>query len=148
MLNDYRQKVSKADLEPIVQQLTLINKRTLTDADLLTLNNDEINDILSVLYRMNADIDKIRKKIINNSITYLDKQKELQASAPQVERKTKEPEKPPKNIKKTVQKVKFIPYNNVQASLKSIEIQPMSILTNLQLLRNFPSIYLRTLRHP
>ena len=61
---------------------------------------------------MNTEIDKIRKKIIDACISYLNKQKELQASKPQVERKTKEPDKP-KKIKKTVQKVKFVPYNNV-----------------------------------
>ena len=112
-LNDYRMKVSKSDLDPIAQELTFIEKKTGTDTDLLALNEDEINDMLSELYRMNVEIDKIRKIIIDNSISYLDKQKELQASKPQVERKTKEPDKPPKKLKKTVQKVKFIPYNNV-----------------------------------
>ena len=119
VLNNYRQKLYKSDLDPITQNLTMIENKTDTDAKLLALDEDQIIVILSELDKMNTGINKLLKTYITNASAHLDKIKELQAVAqqPQVERKQKEPDKPPKKPK-TVQKVKFIPYTNVGSFAK------------------------------
>ena len=119
VLNRYRQKLYKSDLDPITQEIDLNEKKTDTDAKLLALDEDQIIDILSELDKMNTGINNLLKKYIANTSAHLDKQKELQtvAQPPQVERKQKEPDKPPKKPK-TVQKVKFIPYTNVGSFAK------------------------------
>ena len=85
----------------------------------MALDEDQIIDILSELDRMNTGVNNLLKKYITNASDHLDKQKELQTvtQPPQVERKQKEPDKPPKKPK-TVQKVKFIPYTNVGSFAK------------------------------
>ena len=69
---------------------------------------------------MNPEIDKIRNRIIQKSTEVLDAQKELQvvAQPPQVERKQKEPDKPLKKVNKTVKKAKFTPYTQIGAFTK------------------------------
>ena len=87
-------------MDPITQDLTMIENNTKTDAKLMALDEDKITDILSELDRMNTEINDILKKYIANTTAHLNKQKELQAVAqpPQVERKQKEPDKPPKQL--------------------------------------------------
>ena len=57
------------------------------------------------------------KRYVGNVVkaAHLNKQKDLQAVAqpPQVERKQKEPDKPPKKLKQTVKTVGFIPYDKI-----------------------------------
>lgn len=119
-LTDYRQKVSTKELDPITQAFAIIKRDTATDIDLLGLTEDEITDILNELYKMNPDIDKFRKKFIQKSTELLDAQQELKAVAqpPQVERKQKEPDKPPEKLKKTVKKAKFVPYDKIGSFAK------------------------------
>ena len=47
VLNRYFQKLTTTELDPIVQNLAVIETKTATDADLLALDEDEITDILS-----------------------------------------------------------------------------------------------------
>jgi hypothetical protein len=110
VLNKYLQKLITTELDPINQNLTMIENKTATPTDLLALDEDEITDILSELGKMNNTVTKVLNAFFINASAHLDKQPELQKTAPQVERKQKEKSKPPKKIKKQIKKVAFQPY--------------------------------------
>ena len=149
-LTDYRQKIYNSMLNPIAQGLTAIDKKTATDADLLAMDEDRINDILKNLYDYNADIDDIRKVVIANMSAHLDAQKELQvvAQPPQVERKQKEPDKPRKNIKKTVKTAGFVPISQISVFTKKYRDSANEFFNKTTAFTTFPKYLFGYITNP
>ena len=137
-------------LSPIAQGLTAIEKKTATDADLLAMDEDKINVMLKSLYDYNAEVDDIRKVIIANMSAHLDKQTELQAVAqpPQVERKQKEPDKPPKKIKKTVKTAGFVPISQISVFTKKYRDSANEFFNKTTAFTTFPKYLFGYITNP
>ena len=139
VLNRYFQKLTTTELDPIVQNLAVIETKTATNVDLLALDEDEITDILSELNKLNDTINKVLNVFITNSNAHLDKQPELKKTAPQVERKQKERSKPPKKIKKQIKKVVFQPYVKIGNFAQKYRDSALEFFNQTTQFKQFPA---------
>ena len=99
---------------------------------------------------MNTAINNLLKKYITNTTAHLNKQKELKAVAqpPQVERKQKEPDKPPKKLKQTVKTVGFVPYDKIGGFAKKYRDSANEFFNQTTAFTTFPKYLFGYITNP